>query len=42
MTHWDTADNSLDLANYLFSEGYELPKEVKPAALIEGPNIHGR
>ncbi|WP_345331449.1 nuclear transport factor 2 family protein [Mucilaginibacter defluvii] len=42
VTHWDTADNSLDLANYLFSEGYDLPKEVKPPALIEGPNIHGR
>lgn len=42
VTHWDTADNSLDLANYLFSEAYDLPKEVKPPALIEGPNIHGR
>lgn len=42
VTHWDTADNSLDLSSYLYAQGFDLPKEVKPPALMEGPNIHGR
>jgi predicted ester cyclase len=36
VTHWDVADNSLDLANYLHDQGMELPRFVTPPALISG------
>ena len=36
VTHWDVADNSLDLANYLHDQGMKLPTFVEPPALIKG------
>ena len=36
VTHWDIADNSLDLANYLHDQGMKLPRLVEPPALIKG------
>ena len=36
VTHWDVADNSLDLANYLHDQGMKLPTLVEPPALIKG------
>ena len=36
VTHWDIADNSLDLANYLHDQGMKLPTLVEPPALIKG------
>ena len=36
VTHWDVADNSLDLANYLHDQGMKLPTSVEPPALIQG------
>lgn len=36
VTHWDVADNSLDLANYLHDQGMDLPRFVTPPALITG------
>ena len=36
VTHWDVADNSLDLANYLHDRGMDLPRFVEPPALIKG------
>ena len=36
VTHWDVADNSLDLANYLHDQGMALPRLVEPPALIRG------
>jgi len=36
VTHWDVADNTLDLANYLHDQGFNLPRLVNPPALIVG------
>ena len=36
VTHWDIADNSLDLANYLHDHGMKLPTLVTPPALVKG------
>jgi predicted ester cyclase len=36
VTHWDVADGSLDLANYLHDQGLEMPRFVMPPALIAG------
>jgi hypothetical protein len=36
VTHWDVADNSLDLANYLHDQRMTLPTFVEPPALIRG------
>jgi ketosteroid isomerase-like protein len=36
VTHFDVADNSLDLAIYLHEQGMPLPRCVAPRALISG------
>ncbi|MCW4115495.1 ester cyclase [Aurantimonas sp. MSK8Z-1] len=36
VTHWDVADNSLDLATYLHDQGLDMPRNVVLPALIEG------
>jgi hypothetical protein len=36
VTHWDVADNSLDLANYLHDQGLDMPRFVELPALIQG------
>ena len=36
VTHFDVADNSLDLAIYLHEQGMTLPRLVMPPALITG------
>ena len=36
VTHFDVADNSLDLAIYLHEQGMALPRLVTPPALIAG------
>lgn len=36
VTHWDVADNSLDLANYLHDQGLDMPRFVTLPALIKG------
>ncbi len=36
ITHFDVADNSLDLALYLHEQGMALPRGVTPPALIAG------
>jgi len=36
VTHFDVADNSLDLAIYLHEQGMALPRSVTPPALISG------
>jgi predicted ester cyclase len=36
VTHWDVADRSLDLANYLHDQGMKLPTFVELPALIRG------
>jgi len=36
VTHFDVADNSLDLAIYLHEKGMPLPRAVTPPALISG------
>jgi hypothetical protein len=36
VTHFDVADNSLDLAIYLHEQGMALPRLVAPPALIAG------
>jgi len=36
VTHFDVADNSLDLAIYLHQQGMALPRLVTPPALIAG------
>ncbi|MDN4040031.1 nuclear transport factor 2 family protein [Massilia sp. YIM B02443] len=36
VTHFDVADNSLDLAIYLHERGMALPRQVTPPALIAG------
>lgn len=36
VTHWDVADRSLDLANYLHDQGMTLPTFVELPALIKG------
>jgi hypothetical protein len=36
VTHWDVADNSLDLAIYLHEQGLDMPRNVVLPALIEG------
>ena len=36
VTHWDVADNSLDLANYLHDQGMKLPTLVEPPVQIKG------
>ena len=36
VTHFDVADNSLDLAIYLHEQGMDLPRSVTPRALISG------
>jgi hypothetical protein len=38
VTHWDVADHSLDLSNYLHDQGFDLPRNVIPPALVEGPS----
>lgn len=35
VTHWDTADASLDLAIYLHNQGFDLPRAVAPPAIVE-------
>lgn len=39
VTHWDVADRSLDLANYLHDQGMKLPTLVELPALIRGPAL---
>lgn len=36
VTHFDVADNSLDLAIYLHEQGMEMPREVVPPAIVTG------
>ncbi|TGX49110.1 hypothetical protein E5A73_19890 [Sphingomonas gei] len=36
VTHFDVADNTLDLAIYLHEQGMDLPRSVTPPALIAG------
>jgi hypothetical protein len=36
VTHFDVADNSLDLAIYLHEKGMPMPNKVTPPALISG------
>lgn len=36
VTHWETADQSLDLALYLHDHGFDMPRGVTPPALVEG------
>jgi len=36
VTHFDVADNSLDLALYLHQQGMALPSRVTPPALVSG------
>lgn len=35
VTHWDTADQSLDFALYLHDRGFEMPRGLTPPALVE-------
>lgn len=36
VTHWDTADPSLDLAIYLHDQGFDMPRGVARPAIVEG------